>query len=185
MARFRRKMSARSARHIVAQASQKTKVRAIISLLSFAGSTTQSSAFAVSTDSARVNYFDTSVKPFSHIDVLHLDLAIYQSGSSVAADGFVDWEVWKDPATSVNTPDPAGTGLTGVPYIFKTGRAAIPMLSPTGLPSMYHLSGDIKIPPRFRVMNPGDQLLLTVRATPAAAGVSYSVNGVITYMFKV
>lgn len=182
--RFRRGVSAHSARRMVAKASQKTKVRAIISQLGFAGNALTGITIATASDTSRANYFDVAVKPFSHIDVIHLDIAIYQSGASIAVDGFVDWAVLKNPAGSLTITNPNGTGLTNVPYTFKTGRAAVPMLTATGIPTIYHLSGDIKIPPRFRVMTPGDSLVIYFNGL-AGTGVTYSVNGVITYMFKV
>lgn len=187
MARFRRGMSTRRARHVMAKASQKTKVKAIISSLSFAGNVRQDMTIATSSDVARANYFDNTVKPFSHIDVLHFDLAIYQTGATVSVDGFVDWAVWKQ---SGGVPAAAngvcsGAGLQYQPFIFKQGRAAVPLLTSNGMPSMYHLSGDIKIPPRLRLMQPGDNLFISFLATPAGAGISYSVNGVISYMFKI
>lgn len=187
VARFRRGFTAAKARHIVSKGSQKTKVRCIVSLLGFAGNTLMSSNIAQASDTARANYFDILVKPFSKIDLLHFDIAMYQDGASVSPDGFIDWALWKSPAGAVGsgTMTPDGSGIANVPYIFKTGRAAVPMLSATGMPTIYHLSGDIKIPPRFRIMAPGDFLILSVKASPAGAGLSYSVNGTVTYMFKV
>lgn len=180
-------MSTQRARHLVSKASQKTKVKAICSFLSFAGAARQDFVIATASDAARANYFDNLVKPFSKIDVLHFDIAIYQSGASVAADGYVDWAVWKQqggaPAPGNNAC--LGGGLNFVPFTFKQSRAAVPMLSSIGTPTIYHLSGDIKIPPRLRLMQPGDNLYVSFYATPAGAGVSYSVNGVISYMFKV
>lgn len=182
----RRRISHRFARHVASIGAQKTKVRAIVSLLSFAAGANQSVSFAVSSDTARANYFDTSVKPFSRIDMLHLDLAVYQSGASVNSDGFVDWMIWKviggSPGIAGATPD--GTGLTYVPVTFRTSRAAVPQLTSSGMPSIYHIVGDLKIPPRFRVMAPSDQLVITFKGG-GGAGPTYSVNGTITYMFKV
>lgn len=172
---------------MVAKGAQKTKVKAIISLLSFAGNSFQQAIIAQSSDTARANYFDVLVKPFAKIQVLHLDLMIYQSGANVAADGFVDWCLIKNPGGSIgmNISSVNGTSLVFVPYTFRQGRAAVPMLTSTGMPTIYHLVGDIKIPPRFQTMNPGDIIQLNFAAIPAAAGVSYSVNGTVSYMFKV
>lgn len=165
---------------------QKTKVRALVSLLGFAGTTAQSSAFAVASDTARGSYGSSNVKPFSKIQVLHLDLALYQDGTSVSVDGFIDWFIIKLVGGQSISGFPAvDPPLNAIPYIFRQGRAAIPQLTPNGLPSIYHISGDLKIPPRFQTMAPGDQLLISFIATPAGAGLSYSVNGTISYMFKV
>lgn len=183
VARFRRRVSARHARAITAKGANKTKVRAITSLLGFAGNSLQFSDIAVASDTARSNYFDVLVKPFSQIQVLHFDIAIYQSGSAVAVDGFVDWALVKNPGGSLTYTNPGGSGLTMVPYTFKTGRAAVPMLSATGLPTIYHLSGDIKIPPRFQIMTPGDKITIMFQGL-AGTNVAYSVNGTVTYMFK-
>lgn len=184
MARFRKKISSQHARRIVDKASNKTKVRAIISLLSFAGNSQQAGQIIASVDTTRANYYDVYVKPFSKVQVLHFDIAIYQSGTSVSPDGFVDWALVKSPGGSLTFTNPNGVGLTNVPYTFRTGRAAVPMLSSSGIPNVYHLSGDIKVPPRFQTFGPGDTLYLICMATPASAGVSYSVNGTVTYMFK-
>lgn len=171
------------ARRIVDKASNKTKVRAIVSLLSFAGNSIQTSTLVNAVDTSRANYYDVVVKPFSKIQVLHFDIALYQSGSAALPDGYLDWALIKNPGGSLTVTNPSGNGLTNVPFTFRTGRAAIPMLTPSGLPTIYHLSGDIKIPPRFQTFGPGDTLVLAFIGV-AGTGVTYSVNGVVTYMFK-
>lgn len=187
MARFRRRVSHAFARKVVDKGSQKTKVKVLVSLLGFAGNSYQEATLAVSSDTARANYFDNLVKPFSRIQILHFDLAIYQQGSSLSADGFVDWALFKSPASgfSSGAGTANGSGLASVPFIFRTSRAAVPMLSGTGMPTIYHISGDIKVPPRFQIMAPNDQIKIGFIATPAGAGISYSVSGSVTYMFKV
>lgn len=185
MARFRRgRVSAKVSRHIVDKASQKTKVRILASLLGFSGGSNQTLVISNAVDSARTTYGDASVKPFSRIQILHFDIAIYQSGASVLADGFVDWFLYKQPAANAVTGISADPALSAIPFIFKTGRAAVPMLSSTGLPTIYHLSGDIKIPPRFQIQAPNDQIFMAFRGL-SGTGVTYSVNGTITYMFKI
>lgn len=155
-----------------------------MSNLGFAGGAIQHIDIATASDTTRANYYDITVKPFAKIDVLHVDVAIYQQGSSVSVDGYVDWAFVKNVGGSLTLTRPDGTGLTNVAYTFKTGRAAVPMMTAAGLPTIYHLSGDIKIPPRFRTMAPGDSLTLVVYGL-SGTSVAYSVNGVITYMFKV
>lgn len=180
----RRQVSTRFARHVQSKASQKTKVRALVSLLGFAGGAVQTVTIASADDTQRANYFDTDVKPFSHIDQIELDIALYQNGASVSLDGFVDWCIWKDMGHNVASMDPTATTIAMVPFIFRIGRAQVPMLSSAGLPNIYHLRGALKLPPRFRLMNPGDRINLTFKGL-AGAGLSYSANGQITYMFKV
>lgn len=183
MARSRRGVSTRHARAVANKGSQKTKVRAVVSQLDWSGALA-TVTISQAVDTARANYYDIYVKPFARIQVLHLDIAIYQSGASVSPDGFVDWAIIKNPGGSITPTNPNGTGLTMVPYTFKTSRAAVPMLSATGLPCVYHLSGDIKIPPRFQIQTPGDTIQLVFTGL-TGAGVTYSVNGTVTYMFKV
>lgn len=172
------------AKRAVEQRSQKTKVRAIISLLGFAPNTLVQATVANASDTTRLNYNDTNVKPFSKIQVLHFDIALYQDGASANIDGFIDWFIYKAPG---GTPVPiaGSTALQSVPFIFRTGRAAVPMLSSNSAPTIYHLSGDIKIPPRFQTMNLNDTITMAFIANPVGAGTSYSVNGVVTYMFKI
>lgn len=164
---------------------QKTKVRALISLLGFAGNSLQQSNFAVSSDTPRANYYDTTVKPFSKIQMIELDLIVYQNGSSISTDGFVDWVIFKNPGGNVAAMDPTATTIAMVPYIFRVGRSGVPMQSALGAPFAYHIRGKLMIPPRFQVMAPGDVMTIQFKGTPAGAGISYSVNGQITYMFKV
>lgn len=165
---------------------QKTKVRAIVSLLDFAGASLQRLDFAVASDTARVNYFDTQVKPFSRIETIEFDIAMY-SLSPLATDAFIDFAVWKDVGGNTSPIDPTATPISMVPYIFRIHRAALPLVSATqvsiAVPAIYHLQGRLKIPPRFQVMAPGDKLSMTFKGFSGAF--TYSVNGQITYMFKV
>lgn len=163
---------------------QKTKVRALISLLGFAGNTLQQVDFASASDTTRANYYDTQVKPFSKIQMIELDIIIYQSGANIAVDGFVDWVIFKNPGSNISAMDPTATTIAMVPYIFRVGRSGVPMATATGAPFAYHLKGKLLIPPRFQVMSPGDKLSVIFKGLPGT-GVTYSVNGQITYMFKV
>lgn len=184
MRRVSHRMSAFHARRISDKASQKTKVRAVISALGFAGNATQDVIFAQASDTQRTAYGDINVKPFSKIQVIHIDVAIYQDGAAVSTDGYVDWYIFKAPGGISVSIGAASVPLSSVPFIFKNGRAVVPMESASGLPSMYHLHGDIRIPPRFQVMNPADQFYIAFVGF-AGTGVTYSASGVINYMFKI
>lgn len=164
---------------------QKTKVRAIVSSLGTAGNVTTYVAIAAAVDNTRANYYDTYVKPFATIDSMEWDISMYQDGTSVSVDGFIDWAIYKVVGGNPATIDPAGSGLASAPFIFKTGRAAVPQLTAIGTPSIFHLSGRMTLPPRFRIFAPGDSMYFVFKGSPAGAGVSYSVNGIIHYMFKV
>lgn len=165
--------------------SQKTKCRAVVAFLGVATGTGAVSAFATATNTNRTSYNDTAVISGSKIQILHLDLAVYQDGAAVASDGFVDWFIWKSPGGQSITGLPsASPPLGSVPFIFQTGRAAIPAFSATGLPCIYHISGTLKVPPRFQTMAIGDILNIGFFGT-TGAGATWSVSGTITYMYKV
>lgn len=171
-------------KRIVDKKSQKTKVRAIVSLLGFAGGATQASQLAIATGSARSNMSDVSVPAFCRIQVMHFDLIVYQSGSAVAADGFVDWNLSKSPGGTANYPSPLAPTVGDAGYIFLNGRAGVPMMSALGAPFAFHIVGTVRIPPRFQLMSPNDLIQLQFRGL-AGTNVTYSVNGVVNYMYKI
>lgn len=175
-----------SLRRALSKASQKTKVRAIISQLAVARNTLNEIVIAQSSDVARANYFDVTVKPFSHIDQIEVDLALYQDGATVTdPDGFIDWQIYKRSGGVPAVASPDGTGLTTVGFTIRTGRAALPQWTNVTASLIYHLQGVIKIPPRHRIFAPGDFLIFAYKTVSGIANVTFSVNGVATYMFKV
>lgn len=176
----------RSINRAISRRMQKTKVSITINGLSFAASTRTDFTIASASDTTRANYFDTYVKPFAKIQQMEVDIQIYQSGATVAADGFVYWAFWKSPGGAIAPANAVcnSTGLTFVPFTFRKGLACVPVLTSTSAPSIYHLHGIIKIPKRLQTMAPGDILYLSVLSGPGA-GSTYSVAGNVNYMFKV
>lgn len=174
----------RAIKRAITQSMQKTKVSIPVSGLSFAGGTRQDFIIAQGVDTARANYYEPFVKPFSRISMLHVDLQMYQTGASVNVDGYLYFSLWKSPggAVPVGNPSVSAAGLQYVPYTFRIGIASVPMLTSTGIPSIYHLNGYLKIPKRLQVMAPGDVIYFSCLGL--AAG-TYSVNGRVSYMFKV
>lgn len=175
----------RSIKRAIARNMQKTKVSIIVSNLGVAAGTRTDNTIAVASDTTRANYFDNFVKPFSKIQMLNVDLQMYQQGAAVNVDGYIEFSFWKSPggAVPVGNPSVSGTGLNYVPYTFRIGIAAVPMLTSAGSPSIYHLSGQLKLPRRLQTFAPGD--ILYFSWYPVGAGATFSVNGRINYMFKV